>query len=188
MESKDDLRQQVRAQIKLWRTGDAKTVEQDQRSFADNLLAFLKEHSGVWAAFKALPGEPALDKATAQSGLQWVYPRTDDDQLSFWQPPPSNGFQKGPLGNLEPVASASKSVSLSQIAGVLVPGLAFDSSGSRLGRGKSFYDRALKNYAGLKVGVCFSWQIKSHVPTDPWDIKMDVLISEKDVRWITRPK
>ena len=58
----------------------------------------------------------------------------------------------------------------------IIPGVAFDPSGNRLGRGKAFYDQLLMNTSFLKVGVCFSFQMVEIVPTDRFDIPMDRII------------
>lgn len=67
----------------------------------------------------------------------------------------------------------------------LVPGVGFDQSGTRLGRGQGFYDRAL---AALRrtgdlcvVGLAFECQIVPELPSDPWDQAMDYVITESRV-------
>lgn len=61
---------------------------------------------------------------------------------------------------------------------VAVPGMAFDKSGNRLGRGKGYYDRLLpKLTSAYKVGVCFPYQIVDDVPVEPTDITMDGIIT-----------
>lgn len=72
----------------------------------------------------------------------------------------------------------------------IVPGVGFDLSGVRLGRGGGFYDRAL---AALRragsvraVGVAFECQIVSKLPHDPWDQGVDVVVSERRVRVVQR--
>lgn len=60
---------------------------------------------------------------------------------------------------------------------VIVPGVAFDADGNRLGRGKGFYDRFLINYPNAyKIGVGFEFQLVDEIPTEPFDIKMDEVI------------
>ncbi|MFP4555529.1 MAG: 5-formyltetrahydrofolate cyclo-ligase [Bacteroidales bacterium] len=78
------------------------------------------------------------------------------------------------FGILEP--SKGKKVSASSIDFGIIPGVAFDSYGNRLGRGKGFYDKLLMNYNFLKVGVCFSFQLVNRVPTGSYDIKMNKVI------------
>jgi 5-formyltetrahydrofolate cyclo-ligase len=59
----------------------------------------------------------------------------------------------------------------------LVPGVAFDLSGHRLGRGKGFYDRLLANVRGIKCGVAFDEQIVKAVPAETHDIRMDFILT-----------
>lgn len=61
----------------------------------------------------------------------------------------------------------------------LIPGMAFDAKGHRLGRGKGYYDRLLSHPAFRnirKIGVCFDFQVLPDVPAEPHDSVMDDLI------------
>lgn len=61
---------------------------------------------------------------------------------------------------------------------VVVPGMAFDRQGNRLGRGKGYYDRFLPRVKkAYKIGLCFDFQIVGNVPTEPTDIPMDEIVS-----------
>ena len=62
---------------------------------------------------------------------------------------------------------------------ILVPGLAFGENGSRLGRGKGFYDKYLEGFSGLKIGVCFSEQIVDELPMEPYDVFVDYVVTDK---------
>ena len=64
---------------------------------------------------------------------------------------------------------------------ILVPGLAFGEDGSRLGRGKGFYDKYLENFSGLKIGICFSEQIFEELPMEPNDVFVDYIVTDKDI-------
>ncbi len=59
---------------------------------------------------------------------------------------------------------------------VIVPGMAFDKNGNRLGRGKGYYDKLLSRIKAHKVGLCFDFQMVNSVPTQPHDIRMDEVI------------
>jgi 5-formyltetrahydrofolate cyclo-ligase len=65
---------------------------------------------------------------------------------------------------------------------VLVPGVAFDLRGRRLGRGKGFYDRLLADAGGLKCGVAFDEQIVTEIPVEPHDVSVDCILTP--TRWI----
>ena len=60
----------------------------------------------------------------------------------------------------------------------LVPGLAFDPQGHRLGRGAGYYDRLLAGVAGPRIGVAQDWQILPAVPAEPHDAILTMVVSE----------
>ncbi|MEC8623442.1 MAG: 5-formyltetrahydrofolate cyclo-ligase [Bdellovibrionota bacterium] len=64
---------------------------------------------------------------------------------------------------------------------ILVPGLAFGENGSRLGRGKGFYDKYLEGFSGLKIGVCFSEQMFEKLPMEPNDVFVDYVVTDKSI-------
>jgi 5-formyltetrahydrofolate cyclo-ligase len=64
---------------------------------------------------------------------------------------------------------------------IIVPGLAFDKSGNRLGRGGGFYDAYLRNSDGPKVGICKQLQLVDELPIEEHDVKMDFIISENSI-------
>ena len=66
-----------------------------------------------------------------------------------------------------------------EIAVILVPGLAFTCEGARLGRGVGFYDRFLSRFPqALRLGIGFEEQMAMRLPTDPWDIPLDALLTD----------
>lgn len=95
---------------------------------------------------------------------------------------PQTELIAGPFGVLEPVPSAEV-VPLNQLDLVVVPGLAFDMCGYRLGRGRGFYDRILASVVGIKCGVAFDQQLLSSLPAEPHDVLMSTLLTP--TRWLT---
>lgn len=96
------------------------------------------------------------------------------------------GLQETRNGVREPVSG--RPIPLEQIGLVLAPGLAFDSLGSRLGRGGGFYDRflsgdpsneRLRNQRWFTAGVCFDFQVVDRVPTDELDIRLDAVVTDR---------
>lgn len=64
----------------------------------------------------------------------------------------------------------------------LVPGIAFDKKGHRLGWGKGYYDKFFNSFQikGKKVGLAFSFQMVESIPNESFDVPMDYVVSEKD--------
>ncbi len=102
-------------------------------------------------------------------------------RLTFWVPLHSQAWKKGSFGIWEPDPEQSRQVELSQCVYILVPGVAFDVRGGRLGYGQGFYDRALSDLEGTKkIGVGFSMQISQEpLPCDANDVQMDWIVTEK---------
>ncbi len=82
---------------------------------------------------------------------------------------------EGRYGVMEPKSKTFRRFSKIDVA--LVPGIAFDSQGNRLGRGKGYYDKLLKKIPRTyKIGLGFDFQKFSHIPSSHWDVKMDEVL------------
>lgn len=88
---------------------------------------------------------------------------------------------RGEFGMLEPMKVPGRLVAAEAIEFVLVPGVAFDRNGRRLGRGGGHYDRFLSRVKGRKIGVCFEFQLMKEVPVEPHDMRMDAVVTERRV-------
>lgn len=88
-------------------------------------------------------------------------------------------LETGPYGIKQPKAEYLRPVSIEKIDLVVVPGVAFDSGGKRLGRGKGYYDRFLeaKREKTRTVGLAFKCQIVEDLPQSPHDYPVEQLIS-----------
>ena len=82
----------------------------------------------------------------------------------------------GKFGIREPGAHCVE-IPLNRLDLILVPGVAFDWQGHRLGRGKGFYDRLLAGTRGVKCGIAFDGQMVNEVPTGPLDIRMNFILT-----------
>ena len=61
---------------------------------------------------------------------------------------------------------------------IIVPGVAFDRKGNRLGRGRGYYDRFLCHHLDVKrIGICFDFQLVDEVPAESFDIRMDEVLT-----------
>ncbi len=87
----------------------------------------------------------------------------------------------GRFGILEPKPEAVRVVALDQINAALVPGLAFDETGNRLGRGLGHFDRLLRQTSGVKIALAFDFQVLEEVPAEAHDARMDFIVTETRV-------
>ncbi|KZE48437.1 5-formyltetrahydrofolate cyclo-ligase [Brevibacillus parabrevis] len=90
-------------------------------------------------------------------------------------------LRQGVYGIMEPDPEKAEAADVSLLEAVVVPGVAFDTHGGRMGYGGGFYDRFLAGLDTLPflVGVGFSMQVVEHVPVEPHDIRLDGIVTEK---------
>ncbi len=82
----------------------------------------------------------------------------------------------GKFGIREPATGCAE-IPLDQLDLVLAPGVAFDSSGRRLGRGRGFYDRLLAAASGVKCGVAYDFQLLETIPAEPHDARVNFILT-----------
>lgn len=98
----------------------------------------------------------------------------DDLELRLYTGP--EDLTVGAYGIEEPTGALFTDYSAIDL--IVVPGVAFDRDGNRLGRGKGYYDRLLPRIpSAYKIGICFPFQVVDEVPAEPFDIRMDEIIT-----------
>ena len=89
-----------------------------------------------------------------------------------------NLVQSGKFGILEPIEATK--IDLKNIDLVLVPGIAFDIGGHRIGYGFGFYDKFLKKVPkAIKIGLAFDFQVVDEIPHEEHDVPVDFIITEQ---------
>lgn len=143
----------------------------------------LQSHPRIAAAktillYYPLPDEvdvrPLIDTLVLQ-GKRVLLPKViSDSELTLHLYRSKADLVKGAFGIMEPTSEEISPNYIEDTAVAIVPGMAFDAKGHRLGRGKGYYDRLLSRIPYIyKVGVCFHFQILKDIPTDPHDIVMN---------------
>ena len=118
--------------------------------------------------------------AALRLGKRIVYPRVRGSQLEFCEVTDRQALSPGMLGVLEP--QEGRPVAPERIDLVVVPGVAFDLFGHRLGYGKGFYDRTFgARTRGLLAGFAFELQVVEQLPKEDHDVRLDLLITEARV-------
>jgi len=171
---------------------DPRWVQAAQGKISENLGKLLAQlepasinHILAWTPFFA--GEISIAPfISEQVALRSVYlPRTlSDSSMTFVKLGPDwdSSLQPGNFGIPEPTGSEIYDPACAGSTLVLVPGLAFDKDGNRLGRGKACYDIFLGHQrlaAAIKVGVCWSLQLVDNLPTESHDVMMDWICHER---------
>lgn len=126
---------------------------------------------------------PLLDEESAK---EWIFPRVDGESLSLHCWAPHAPWLKGAFDIREPDPQHWEEVDIETIDLALIPGLAFDRNGGRLGRGKGFYDRLLasEGFRALKIGIVTERFLLAGIPTESNDIGMDLVVTESAVHVI----
>lgn len=86
-----------------------------------------------------------------------------------------DGLSTGAYGIMEP-RDKSRTVAKNEIDVVIAPALSFDKSGVRLGYGGGYYDKFLKDFCGISVGLCYSECLADKLPAEEFDCRVDRVI------------
>ena len=105
-----------------------------------------------------------------------LLPRIINDEMIFIEINKNTKYEKSSIGVLEPIGKIYNG----NIDLVIVPGVSFDRNRNRLGFGMGYYDKYLTNKNIYKIGICFDEQIVDLVPHKKHDVKMDMIITEKE--------
>ena len=167
-------------------------VRRNSAAVADRLARWVADRNvRILSAYRALRGEVDLTPCLAelaQAGVRLCLPVFDPDREEYawadWAP--GEPEHAGPLGIIEP--AVRRWTDPAAVSLVIVPGLAFDREGRRLGRGGGHYDRLLARTAGPRVAVAFEPQLVDRLPDEPHDIRMDVLVTEEQIRAFPPPR
>ena len=180
----------------VWRHRIRKLVRampEDVRADDSRKLCKLFSHQPIWMRaknvllFASLFDEPditpLIDNALSSQRVV-ALPQFDSERGSYVAAilTARAAMEPGPFHVLEP-ASGCPSIPLNQLDLVLVPGVAFDLAGRRLGRGKGFYDRLLAEVRGHKCGVAFDTQLTARLPEEPHDVRVDSILTP--TRWLS---
>jgi len=156
----------------------ARTLLQQQRVWQEArtvlLFAPLPEELDVW---------PLVGAALAD-GKQVALPRyagASAEYIACWVREPQKEMELGHYGIREPNENCAIAPLL-RLDFILVPGVAFDLHGRRLGRGRGHYDRVLAAARGTTCGVAFDEQIVREVPVEPHDVHLNCILTP--TRWI----
>ena len=192
--SQKSLKTQLREDFRKLRTG----IDKLQRKTWDTLInrqlaAYCNQaRPATVAAYLAFDGEPDLRPALGEleaSGVRLALPVIRDAPgkavITFRHWSGDSELRPNRYGIAEP--AGTEDIRVAEIDLVLVPLVAWDRSGVRLGMGASFYDRLFQPYAELdrpvRMGVGYELQYADNIPREPWDIHLHGVLTENG--WFT---
>ncbi len=140
------------------------------------------------ALYHALNGEVDLGNIWRSAPLHGKYcyfPVVKrDGTLLFLPATPASSFYTNEFGILEPEAEPHHAILPEELDLILMPLVAFDEHGTRIGMGKGFYDRALAHQRPkLLMGIAYEFQRYPYIEPQPWDVQLDAVTTEKTIYW-----
>lgn len=150
----------------------------------ENFFKAIEEREGVgidlsYFVYLSYSSEAPTDKlveALTERGARIYAPRIENGQMQTARL--GENMALSPLGLREPVGKSFDG----DISVAVVPLLAVDEKGNRLGYGGGYYDRYLALHpATLKIGYCFDFQVLKEVPTAETDVKLDKIVTDRRI-------
>jgi len=143
------------------------------------------EKATTLLAYKPIRGEcspNALVALAHEQGKRVVFPLClAEHQLALYVADSEEDFTIGAYGIPEPDTERCRCIAADEVDFAIIPGVAFDVSCNRLGRGAGYYDRFLSGFRGVKAGLAYSCQIFASVPADEHDIRMDYVVTNNGI-------
>jgi len=190
-----DRKDQLRRRAQAARQTQADPVTNSARALAQlaRLPEFRQAHTVLWYVdsgpeLRTRAGiEAALDRATGVVVPYCTVDENSDKALGLWRLAALEELVAGAWSILEPPPArwheADRKVAARELDLAIVPGVAFDRQGARLGHGHGYYDRLLGQLRPNVplIGLCFECQCFDRIPTAPHDIFMDAVVTEKTI-------
>ena len=159
--------------------------EMEKASAADEVFAQLEKTAAFMMAenilmYHSLPDELSTIKFLKKwhDRKRFFLPRVNGVNLDIL-PYEETRLELGSFHIEEP--TGEDVVDVDDIELMVIPAVAFDRKGNRLGRGKGFYDRLLSTSKATKIGVGYEFQLFDSLPSEPHDVAMDMVITQKTV-------
>lgn len=174
--NKDDIRNRVKARKSLLSDTEKKLAAKRVFDRLEQSAAFLLADKVL--IYHSLPDELStlefLDKWTGRKSF--YLPRVNGVNLDIL-PYDRSRLAIGAFHIEEPLGDDTADIS--QIELIIVPAIAYDRRGNRVGRGKGYYDRLLNTTKATKIGVGYDFQfIEDDIPAEPHDVAVDIVITE----------
>lgn len=155
-----------------------------RRPLSAKILAALEAHPAFRAANTLLLYHSLDDEVDTHDFIEkWsqrkhiLLPVVTGNELELRTYTGPDDLRIGAYGIEEPAGAPFTNYGAIDLA--VIPGVAFDAHGNRLGRGKGYYDRLLPQLASTyKIGICFPFQLVEEVPAETFDIRMDEIITQ----------
>jgi len=190
---KDELRRSIRVARKDRLTNAREVTTKDAGRIAEHVMDLEEIHRACEeglpiACYVSRADEPPTAELRAQlldAGAAVLLPRIDGENLVWVQVTPETEWVKNRWNIEEPAGSAFDGTP----AVWIIPGLAIDADGYRLGQGGGYYDRALASVHDdiPIIAIVFEDEVIEAVPREEHDHRVDIVVTPERVRWLSMP-
>lgn len=180
MPAKQDIRNRVKEHRQQL---DAAVLEEKSRSVKEKIVSTpeFKKAACIYV-YVDFGGEAAtreIIKAAMKAGKRVAVPKVNGDSMEFYYIEDLADLSPGTWGIMEP---GTQNPASEEEALMLMPGVAFDEKGNRIGYGKGYYDKYLHSHnRHYKMGLAFEYQIFQQVPHEETDVRADAIITESRI-------
>ena len=183
---REHAKRELRARIRSVRGMLPEAAQQARSQAATALMLGLPElaQAQTIVGFSAIQNEidpSALLTRARGLGKRVGLPRVVGEQLELHEVNAPEELVVGAFGVAEP-AQLAPAIAAAEVDVVIVPGVAFDPRGHRIGYGRAFYDRLLPTLTrAFRVGLAYDFQLVAELPNDPHDVPMHCLVTDARV-------
>lgn len=172
------MKNQIRNKLKKIIQLDTRRLISEEK-IQKNLLSLLSKYNTI-GLYSSIKKELNLDKVFNELvKTKEIYFPIVVDEIDFRKVEDLDELQNGFYNIKEPVNG--KSIDLNKINAIVLPCVGVNKKGYRLGRGKGYYDRALKNYQGVKIVTIFNYQLVEEDFQEAHDVRIDYIVMEDKI-------
>ena len=172
---KSDIRRKIKAMRQMLSEAERISAAEEVFNRLEQTAAFLMADKVLM--YHSLPDELSTHAYLKKWGSRkrFYLPRVNGVNLDIL-PYDESRLELGSFHFEEP--TGNDTVDADEIELIVVPAVAYDRRGNRLGRGKGFYDRLLSSARATKIGVGYEFQLVDEIPAEPHDVPMDYVITQ----------
>ncbi|MGF6906694.1 5-formyltetrahydrofolate cyclo-ligase [Fusobacterium sp. PH5-44] len=177
--SKEELRNYYKNERDFLNTN---FVDKSSEIIFHSLINFLKNFSNFntimsYVSFRNEVKTNKINDYLINTGATLVLPKISNDTLFPIETNNLDDFVISKFGIKEPIGKIfDKKIDI-----IIVPGIVFDKNGNRIGFGKGYYDKFLQKHNGYKIAISFDLQVVDSIPSEIFDEKVDLIITEKKI-------
>ncbi len=175
---KEEIRSRIKAHKSL-------LSEQERRQAAEAAFSMLEKSVAFMMADKILMYHSLPDELSTidfidkwHTRKHFFLPRVNGVNLDVL-PYDRTRLQYGSFHIEEPTGDDIEDIDNIEL--IIVPGIAYDNRGNRVGRGKGYYDRLLSRTKATKIGIGYDFQLVDEIDSEPHDITMDIVITDSRI-------